>query len=488
MGLLIMFEPENQFFPTPTPVIDRMLRGLNWDGRRKLSVLEPSAGNGAILDRLKSAYGYHRDRLELHAIEIDQELRFLLQGKGYRVIGADFLEYSEPAQFDLVIANPPFNSGAAHLLKGWEMVSPEGQLIALVNSETLNNPCSHDRRRLNTLIEAHGEAVDLGQAFREADRPASVNISMVVLKKPKQERMPNDFSAAKFETKEVSAEEFAANPLAHTDVLDTLVICYQQVEARLIQRHEAQQKMNFYLSGIADPYYGTFSPEQESLTKRVALAEQVHELKSRFWNTVFSRTRLGQRATSDFQADFHKFARNQSHMAFTKANVVEVLTMFFANNEQIMMDCLLKMFDRATEYHKANQIHHEGWVTNKGWKLNYRIIHPNCIGYESRWGGRFTEKAGYGVRAFLEDMDRVLAWVGGTSTEDAGFIGSWDALDKGLSAASNQSYQGWLFSTFFAMRIHKKGTLWMDFQDKKLLADFNKKAAQGKKWIGGEGF
>ena len=35
------------------------------------------------------------------------------------------------------------------------------------------------------------------------------------------------------------------------------------------------------------------------------------------------------------------------------------------------------------------------------------------------------------------------------------------------------------------MKIFKKGTLHLDFLDLDLLAEFNKRAAEGKQWLGG---
>lgn len=39
-------------------------------------------------------------------------------------------------------------------------------------------------------------------------------------------------------------------------------------------------------------------------------------------------------------------------------------------------------------------------------------------------------------------------------------------------------------STFFDIRIFKKGTVHLIFRDKDLLAQFNRAAAQGKNWVG----
>ena len=92
---------ENEFFPTHSDLAITMitpyLRTLRGHRRGEVSVLEPSAGNGAILDAMSSALDrYYKP--DISCLEIDPDLRFVLQEKGYKVVGADFLEYSEPVK------------------------------------------------------------------------------------------------------------------------------------------------------------------------------------------------------------------------------------------------------------------------------------------------------------------------------------------------------------------------------------------------------
>lgn len=115
---------EHEFYPTTNQVVLKMLAPY-WEGRKYNTRnygykhrywqeskwllpakpwLEPHGGNGAILDVLAASetkeYGnVAQARKELFTIELSLELRFVLQEKGYRVIGSDFLTYNELREF-----------------------------------------------------------------------------------------------------------------------------------------------------------------------------------------------------------------------------------------------------------------------------------------------------------------------------------------------------------------------------------------------------
>jgi len=86
------------YFPTPKPVIDLMLEKA--DLLSSLSVLEPSAGHGAIVDELKG------HSITAKCIEQNHTLQKILIDKGYDVVDHDTLNHF--GKYDRVIMNPPF--------------------------------------------------------------------------------------------------------------------------------------------------------------------------------------------------------------------------------------------------------------------------------------------------------------------------------------------------------------------------------------------
>ena len=67
--------------------------------------------------------------------------------------------YNGLEQFDLIIANFPFSDGDKHLHKAIDIMF-SGQIVCLINAETIKNPFSNSRKeliqklkRLNASIE-----------------------------------------------------------------------------------------------------------------------------------------------------------------------------------------------------------------------------------------------------------------------------------------------------------------------------------------------
>ena len=118
-----------QFFPTPAPVVERMLTaaGHTLTGMR---VLEPSAGLGAIA-RPVAARGASVD-----CIELDYQLAGRLRQAGFNVQGADFLEVPARPEYDRVMMNPPFASRAdvKHVMHALGFLRPGGLLVAVMSA------------------------------------------------------------------------------------------------------------------------------------------------------------------------------------------------------------------------------------------------------------------------------------------------------------------------------------------------------------------
>ncbi len=516
---------ENELFPTPDVVIEEMVapyieeyKSRQWLNHRG-KIFDPHGGTGAILKYLTTRFMV--DPKNLITCEINLDLRLILQAKGYRVVGADFLEFDEPADIGLILMNPPFSTGAKHVLKGWDILSPDGNMTALLNRETIDNPCTKEREILLNLLATQigesypgdglGDLLDklqekgkikyLGQCFKNSERPTDVDVVIIHLHKPEQEKIRFDFG--EFDVDGGFAEtDFSASPLAHNDAVRNLVARYNCVVDLLRQRQELQSKIDFYLDGISKPLAEVVKPDEvTSLTAPIGLAEQVGAVKARFWNTVFEKTQIGDRLTSSFrdgfraqietsdgetvpdgnckEVGFDQFSRSQSAIAFTERNVKELLALFLLSREELMQRCLVEVFDKATAYHAENKIHVEGWKTNKGYRLNKKIIMPNGVNFRTilHWF-----EAGQGIQDFLDDMDKVLCWLSATPV-DVG-LNTWKSL-KAYLWDSQLNHQQKFDSHFFEFRFYKKGTLHLYFKDLKLLESFNSAAAKGKKWIGG---
>lgn len=466
-----IFNPN--FYPTPRAVISKMIAKLQYDKIPRMQILEPSAGKGDILDYLRVVC---RDRADnLFAIEIEPDLAAILKEKDYRIIGTDFLTYAERYHFDAIIMNPPFSEGVEHVLKAWEVVADGGQVVCILNAETVKNPHTAKRKLLAHIISQHGTVDFIGAAFTDAERRTSVDCALIHLRKPASNPAA-DFSTAgmRFDST-VSEEQFSASPLASANLIEALVHSYDCAARILVERHKLEQAYKFYLGGIRDS-------KNEEETKR-PLNTRINELKAHFWNYVFEKTQLGKRATSKFREGFQKYVAETSQLAFSVDNVMQVLETFFANQDAIIQQCISDVFDKATAYHEKNVVHTEGWKTNKSWKIGPKIILPHGVFYD-KWGFR-TYSYGYGGEKsedFFNDLDRACCFLTGKKLEDIATI--YNAIYETIRHHSHDANLQKIDSEFFTITVFKKGTVHLVWKDRELLNTFNQTAAKHKNWIG----
>lgn len=143
------------FFPTPDTLIEKMLDGI--DLKLVNNILEPSAGKGNIVDyiinKANNIRTYSKVKLDIDCIEIDENLRHILKGKGYRVVHDNFLTYDTLKSYSHIIANFPFSDGDKYIRKALNMLETSGGvLICLVNAETIRNPYSNLRKEIINIL------------------------------------------------------------------------------------------------------------------------------------------------------------------------------------------------------------------------------------------------------------------------------------------------------------------------------------------------
>lgn len=120
------------YFPTPQDVITTMLHlaGI----KEQDSVLEPSAGDGAIADAIRERY----PDTQLECIEINHTLADILEKKGHAVTNTDFLDYITH-DFTKIIMNPPFENkqDIDHVLHAYEWLIDGGRLVSVMSASVM---------------------------------------------------------------------------------------------------------------------------------------------------------------------------------------------------------------------------------------------------------------------------------------------------------------------------------------------------------------
>jgi hypothetical protein len=135
------------YFVTPTQTIRDILYGADLINDRLLNVLEPAAGNGAIVKVL-----LHRDDFSfiITAVERDPAIFPLSLSEHPRVhyYNQDFLSDTVACGFDLIITNPPYNQFYEFLRKAITLLNFQGKAVFLLRLSLLTGI-----RRSEQLLE-----------------------------------------------------------------------------------------------------------------------------------------------------------------------------------------------------------------------------------------------------------------------------------------------------------------------------------------------
>ncbi|MDQ0418739.1 phospholipid N-methyltransferase/cell division protein ZapA (FtsZ GTPase activity inhibitor) [Croceifilum oryzae] len=170
------------YFPTPKTIVNQMIEEA--DIEPSMRVLEPSAGSGHIADDLLETGA------EIDVIEINYRLRDLLEQKGHRLVGQDFLQFQEKNIYDRIIMNPPFESGldVQHIRHAYKLLKQGGKIVALSSEGPFFRQDNISREFREFLEQNEGYSVPLPpNTFRASDRPTGVNSRLLVIEKPQSE-------------------------------------------------------------------------------------------------------------------------------------------------------------------------------------------------------------------------------------------------------------------------------------------------------------
>jgi len=178
-GVQVVTAPN--LFPTP-PDVARQVVELA-DIRPGHSVLEPSAGTGALL----SAIGRSRIECKAVAVEINSCLADKLASMfvvNVDVRCADFLECNgDLGTFDRIVMNPPFDHGEdiKHIQHARKFLKPGGRLVAI---------CANGPRQRDTLVPIAEDWINLPDGTFK-DQGTNVNAAIVVIDAAQdQSRLP----------------------------------------------------------------------------------------------------------------------------------------------------------------------------------------------------------------------------------------------------------------------------------------------------------
>ena len=480
---------DTEYYPTPLNVIYKMLGKISDITKGGLVVLEPSAGSGNILEVLSK----DRRISKLYAIEKNPDLVLTLQGKGYKVISNDFLTFEPTNTFDCIVMNPPFSNGDEHLLKAWDLIkNGTGDVICLLNAETIRNPYTKNRQLLANIIENNGSVEYIGRPFSDYGRKTNVEVALIHLRSNKEDdKFHINFEGSLEEEPDFNELVASGIDLATNDKLGAYLRSWKMAQDACLDFLKARERFKFF----AKPFISDTSLEniekglKNSEIKNIKLCYNniIDECKSRAWETIIRQLGMDKFMTSNMQKSFDQFRTSQGAYELNRENIANLISFICINSNNIMKKAVVDLFNEFTSYDAKNTTYKEGWKTNSNYKVNKKVILPafvdckwsNCYSYNSHRYSKYN------------DIDKVMCYLSGVSydtmttyptyyqnpltEEEKTRVSLISAVEK-VQIGDNS----WHECRFFRFRCFKKGTLHIEFKEEELWARFNKAVNDGK--------
>ena len=541
-------EAEQGFYPTPPSVAEKMLDGIDWTGIS--TVLEPSAGNGNLVRMVLEKYSLHRYRssareIDVDCVEIDPSLRAILQyefgaekqrrlydeknaleGKrewdrnsnrykvlpaqqkerlyavkneislrdagNVRIIHDDFLSLATWKRYDLIVMNPPFANGDAHLLKAIQMQQRSGgEIRCILNAETIRNPYSNSRRLLQQkLLELNARVTFMENAFSNAQRKTNVEIALICVTIPAEKQESEIFSRLK---KAYAVDEPTTEDVTDMTVSDFMerVVSQYKVECEagitLIREYQAMkpyiqdsfEKDNRYsyptlTLAVGDPSR-TYRGDSPNVNKFLRLT------RLKYWRALFSNKEFTGRLTSNLREKYHGKIEELADYDFSLFNIQSIAAQMNAEMGKGIEETIVALFDKMTDKYsyypetQKNVHYYNGWKTNKVHKINNKVILPIYGVFADSYWCRETFKVS-AAEETIGDIEKVFDYLDGDMTAPVSLHG---ALQRACEAGQTRNIP----CKFFDVTLYKKGTMHIRFHNQELVDRFNIYCSRKKNWL-----
>jgi hypothetical protein len=485
------------FYPTPAHLISKMLGKVQYL-HALTSILEPSAGMGDIAIAIEGRNSYSSKKVSVDCIEIDPNMQHILRGEKLRVIHDDFLTFNAYKKYELIIMNPPFDCGDKHLLKAIDIQKRGGQIVCLLNAETLLNPCTNTRKELvQKLTELEADIEFLDDCFTTNDtvRKTTVQVAMVYIN-IKEEKVIKDESFIFNELKQAKEIEIDVDDptaiTAKTGFLEQMVEQYEfEVKGtlRLIREFESFKPymMNRFNDKCSHSILSLSVYGDRGYTEGVNVNEYLKIVRLKYWNALFNNPQFTSMLTSDLLSDFRKNIEKMADYDFTMFNIKSIQLEMSKNMLDGVEATIIRLFDELS--HKISywdegcpNIHYyNGWKTNKSYIVNKKVIIPYTAyikqSYTYKNGEReyYSYFGGNGIEK-LKDMEKVFNYLDGGLTEHVD-------IENVLRKAAESDQTRKIPLKYFTVTFYKKGTCHIEFNNMDLLKKLNIYGSQRKGWL-----
>lgn len=486
-----------QWYATPPALAQRAW--AKFKNRDFCRIIETSAGNGDLAEQSPWDKGYfrHGNSPRIDCCEIDISRHPILRAKGFHIVGFDFLQMTSGVLYRHWLMNPPFSAGARHVLKAWELLY-DGEIVAIINAETLRNDFSAERKHLVRLIEQYGEVEYIKDAFSgpDAQRKTDVEVALVYLAKKANTdaiigNLLNELKedAASAETLGQEFRERCEVALPNSTI-ENSVVAFKAAVQSMRDSVFAQARANYYSQLLGDTLaVRNGDGDGERSTAEVSpawvqrtLAEGYDKLKDAAWAGVLRSSNVLSRLSSGAQQRVESEFEQLKKLEFTVSNVYGFLIGIIEGQGQIRIDMACDIFDRITRYHTANTCYFNAWKSNDKHRTCGMKIKATRFVLPQHGTMSYSSSFSWDTERLFSDLDKVFSLLDGKAEPDVSLVSVARRDFKALRHGARVS------SSYFDLRYYPgAGTLHFFPRSKTLVDRLNRMVGRHRQWLPDEG-
>ena len=484
---------EHQFYPTPEKLARKAWATFkNKDFSR---VLEPSAGTGDLAKVHPGRYDSWR-RIKIDCCEIDISKHPNLKEEGFTIVGLDFMQFSSAAAYSHILMNPPFAQGAHHVLKAWDILF-DGEVVAIINAETIRNPYSKERQMLTRIIEQHGSVEFIEEAFMDPDTKRKTEVEIALVHLVKEANYGKDIVGSIMEDLKRDSMSDAKLAEGYRE-MNELVLPNSFIENAVLTFNAAVRAMreSVHAEARAQHYSGLIGktltemngniPAKEAASTldfvRTELGNRYDKLKDQAWSNILRSTQVLSKLSSAAQKRLEAEFENIKHLEFSTGNIQGFLLGLVESQGEIQLGMVCDVFDQITRYYTDNTVYYRGWKSNdKHRTCGIRIKGTRFI-LPGHRADSWRNEPSWDSLQLLRDFDKVFALLDGKQEPDFGLARLFETSFNMLRTSKRMS------TDYFDVRYFKgMGTIHFYPRNVKLIDRLNRMVGRHRQWLPPEG-
>lgn len=387
---------------------------------------------------------------------------------------------------------PPFSEGDKHLLKALKLMENGGQVVCLLNAETLKNPYSNSRKELvQKLMQLDAKIEYMDSAFTAAERTTTVEVALIYVDVPAHEpvslildsleKAPEQGIEEFNNGKEISFYELLKRMVQQFELEAKagikLITEYCRLKPYLMDRLDTE-KEKLYVKPIFEIRFD--GKDYECGRAANMVNAYLKKLRYKYWYALGDNPNFRAQLTSNLAEIYYNKLLELSDYDFNLHNIEQVNKELQSQMTAAVEDTILALFDELSEKYswypecQKNIHYYNGWRTNIAHMINKKVILP--MQTMDSWQNKINITR-YEIERKLNDMEKVMDYL------NDGRVEPYMKIGNVLSNAENNGKTRDIESKYFNLTFYKKGTVHITFKNADLLKKFNIFGSQKKAWL-----